>query len=119
MIILGYTEQIRSSLRSRSDLVVRANEFSLAFHQLFEFRILDVHCEVLINTTLQHPGKLCHTTKTYKVSSLRRSYQGFGGYDLEILHGFLATGGYQDMLPSNDDCIPAIPVYQVKHRETL
>ncbi|KAK2691896.1 hypothetical protein QWA68_009188 [Fusarium oxysporum] len=67
MIVLGYTEQIRSSLRSRSDLVVRANEFSLAFHQLFEFRILDVHCEVLINnTTLQHPGKLFHTTKTYK-----------------------------------------------------
>ncbi|KID88368.1 hypothetical protein MGU_04778 [Metarhizium guizhouense ARSEF 977] len=37
---------------------------------------------------------------------------GFGKHDLVILRNFLATGGYQDILPSDENCVPLIPLYQ-------
>lgn len=36
----------------------------------------------------------------------------YGKTDLMILRDFLATEGYENMLPSDDNCIPLIPIYR-------
>ncbi|KAG5768301.1 hypothetical protein H9Q69_009551 [Fusarium xylarioides] len=36
----------------------------------------------------------------------------YGKTDFMILRDFLATGGYENMLPSDDNCIPLIPIYR-------
>ncbi|KAF5136877.1 hypothetical protein E5D57_000649 [Metarhizium anisopliae] len=62
------------------DLVILDTEYSVASHQLLEFSIIDrAYGQTLINTTLKHPGKLCHEAKADKASSSRHlhAFQGF------------------------------------------
>ncbi|KAI0425964.1 hypothetical protein F5Y09DRAFT_346188 [Xylaria sp. FL1042] len=113
-IVLDRAEQIRSGGRPASDLVILDDEFSPSTRQLFEFSIVDrVYGNTLINTTVKHPGRFSHREDKDDASAKPlSSFQEFlGKKDLTILRNFLATGGYKDILPSNNNCVPLIALY--------
>ncbi|RWA13312.1 hypothetical protein EKO27_g1751 [Xylaria grammica] len=114
-IVLDRAERIRSGGCPASDLVILDDEFSPSTRQLFEFSIIDrVYGNTLINTTVKHPGRVSHRADRDDASAKPlSSFQEFlGKEDLTILRNFLATGGYEDILPSNDNCVPLIALYR-------
>ncbi|KLO98372.1 uncharacterized protein LW94_7842 [Fusarium fujikuroi] len=100
-------QEIRDGKRPSSDLVILDNEFSPSSQQPFEIAIIDrVYGRILINTLVKHPEGSRIASNPYSSAS--------NGLPAAIKN-FLATGGYSDILPSNDNCIPLLQV--LRHQQ--